>query len=245
MQSLIQLLLIILIVITGFIYSVAEKCIINPSPQNVYNTIEKIDSLPLTQIEIFSSDAIIYECGSNEALVTILRTSGNISQSLEIQIEISGNAVNGIDYNKISDVYTIPAFQTEVSFIIHAFKDGLFEGDETVILTIIPSQAYNIVNGEIEITISDFQFVVSNNNSNKVDKQINLFPNPAKKFLNIKQVENDVENITFYTLSGKIVQTYTPEENRIYIAGLKIGVYLVEVKTNKGAKLFKIIKTKN
>jgi PKD repeat protein/subtilisin-like proprotein convertase family protein len=51
-----------------------------------------------------------------------------------IELDIAGNAINGVDYAYIDNVIVIPAGQTEVTVFIDAYNDGLDEGTEEVLL---------------------------------------------------------------------------------------------------------------
>ncbi len=50
----------------------------------------------------------------------------------DVYISVGGSAINGVDYEYIDSVFTIPSGQKKASIIIKAIADGLDEGQETV-----------------------------------------------------------------------------------------------------------------
>ncbi len=80
--------------------------------------------------------------GVNVGTFTVTRTSS--VGSLTVNYAIAGTALNGSDYNSIGTAVTIPEGQTSATITISTLDDGLVEPDETVILDIIPSAAYNV-----------------------------------------------------------------------------------------------------
>ncbi len=60
-----------------------------------------------------------------------------VTSPLVINYTISGTASNGTDYTTLPTSVTIPAGQDSIGLIIHPISDGITEGNETVILSII------------------------------------------------------------------------------------------------------------
>ena len=56
-----------------------------------------------------------------------------------INIGVGGSATNGVDYDQIDSIITIPAGQTSATIIIDAVADGLVEGQEIIELYYQPS----------------------------------------------------------------------------------------------------------
>ena len=56
---------------------------------------------------------------------------------LTVQVLISGTATNGVDYNTLGSTITIPIGVATDTISIFPFSDGITEGDETVIFSII------------------------------------------------------------------------------------------------------------
>ena len=52
---------------------------------------------------------------------------------------MSGTAVNGVDYQKLSNKVAFAAGQKTATVDIKAIDDNIYEGDETVLLSIVPN----------------------------------------------------------------------------------------------------------
>jgi len=73
-----------------------------------------------------------------------------------------------------------------------------------------------------------------------VDKNMNVFPNPSRDFIQIDSPTIALDSkFEIYDLVGKQVQSGTLNENKIDISQLNKGVYLLNVKTQD-----KVIETK-
>ncbi|NNE55285.1 MAG: hypothetical protein HKN32_04650, partial [Flavobacteriales bacterium] len=96
-----------------------------------------------TDVGVFYEDAVIYEdCGL--ATMTFTRPIETIIEVEEmVIISYLGEATNGVDFTQIPDTVVFPPFETEVTFTIDAFLDGLAEGPETVIMEILNLAACN------------------------------------------------------------------------------------------------------
>lgn len=67
-----------------------------------------------------------------------------LSNDLPVYYQISGTAMNGVDYSNITGVVTVPANTSLTNIDIVPLADGLVEGVETVILTIQQTNDYLI-----------------------------------------------------------------------------------------------------
>ncbi|HLG33741.1 MAG TPA: T9SS type A sorting domain-containing protein [Bacteroidia bacterium] len=77
------------------------------------------------------------------------------------------------------------------------------------------------------------------------DKNITLYPNPASDVITIEQKQAAGESvISVFDMSGKkkMVKTTRENKNRVDISGWNAGIYIVEVKSEKGIYRKKIIK---
>lgn len=94
------------------------------------------------------------------------------------------------------------------------------------------------------------ELIVFNTNSNcslsTEDFDINpvkIYPNPFKDELQLLSYSNlNIEKITFYNSLGQIVYQNTSYSETIDVSKLKSGYYYVEILTDQGKKLQKIIK---
>ncbi len=72
--------------------------------------------------------------GCTSATFTITRSGSGLNQPLTIPINVSGSAVEGIDYTNVPNSITFAANQTTVSFTIEAFAGGTISGIGNIIL---------------------------------------------------------------------------------------------------------------
>lgn len=72
--------------------------------------------------------------GCTSATFTITRSGSGLNQPLTIPINVSGSAVEGVDYTNVPNSITFAANQTTVSFTIEAFAGGTISGIGNIIL---------------------------------------------------------------------------------------------------------------
>jgi predicted esterase len=73
------------------------------------------------------------------------------------------------------------------------------------------------------------------------NQSISVYPNPVKNTLYV-QSSSEVEQITIYDISGRLLKQSTNPSQEINVSDLANGVYIVKVKTGKGESMQKIIK---
>ena len=74
----------------------------------------------------------------------------------------------------------------------------------------------------------------------EINRDLSVYPNPAKDFINIKTNKIKVEKIFIFDLSGKLL--FTSFDQRINISHLPSATYILSVKTPDSVKSFKFIK---
>ena len=74
---------------------------------------------------------------------------------------------------------------------------------------------------------------------NKVN--ISIYPNPTKDFVNITS-NKTIDEISIYTMEGKLIQTLKGNTSQIDISNFSKGVYLITIQSGKLIKTQKIIK---
>jgi hypothetical protein len=89
------------------------------------------------------------------------------------------------------------------------------------------------------IAILDSSFATSVQNVLELD--INIFPNPAKDFIQISGASS-YDVITITDLNGRVVLQDYSSSNSINISSLTKGVYLIKVESDKGYYFNKLIK---
>ena len=75
----------------------------------------------------------------------------------------------------------------------------------------------------------------------EISASVSLYPNPTKDYLNIVTENNRLESALIYDLSGKLI--LTSHDHKIDVRAIPSGVYVIVIKTSKGDKTFKWIKS--
>lgn len=84
---------------------------------------------------VFADPDIMAE-GCVTTTVTLERGTNDLATSMTIPINMTGTAIEGVDYSNIPNTITFPAGVQTVQFSFNAFQDGLIEGQETVIFNL-------------------------------------------------------------------------------------------------------------
>lgn len=79
-------------------------------------------------------DGVTMAQGCTSAEVTITRSGAQINQPLTIPINVSGSAVEGVDYSSIPNSVTFAAGQTTLSFTIDALDNSSLVGIQNLIM---------------------------------------------------------------------------------------------------------------
>jgi PKD repeat protein len=117
-------------------------------------TVTMVDN-DLPTVNITATVTTVPEKGQGSAQFTVSR-NGVISSALTVSYSIAGTAMNGVDYGQLLGTATISAGAAAATIFVTPTDDSLYEGDETVILTLLPNTSYNIgSNNAAAITIVD------------------------------------------------------------------------------------------
>jgi hypothetical protein len=113
-------------------------------------------------VTLLTSDANAAETASGQATnpgeFTITRTGGDINTALAIAYTLIGTATNGSDYSLLNNSILIPVGQTSVTIPINIIDDSLFEGNETVVITLVAGSGYTLgstTTGTVSISDND------------------------------------------------------------------------------------------
>jgi hypothetical protein len=110
---------------------------------------------PVSTVTITATDAQASETGPDAGQFTITRT-GDTAASLTVQYTIDGTATNNSDYNQIPTSITIAAGAESATIDITPIDDGLVDGNETVLLTLVDGTSYNLgTTTSATVTIAD------------------------------------------------------------------------------------------
>ena len=90
-------------------------------------------------------------------------------------------------------------------------------------------------------TIS-YDISVVNANNNIADNNINIYPNPSNKFINISGIANNNCKFNIYDIFSRKVFSSKINNNKIDISRLQEGIYFIKIYTDKGIIIKKFIK---
>lgn len=85
--------------------------------------------------DAFNNPDIMAE-GCVSATYTLTRET-NINQSLTIPINLSGSAIENVDYSNIPNSITFPPGQSQITFTFNALQDNLTEGMENILFEFV------------------------------------------------------------------------------------------------------------
>jgi hypothetical protein len=111
---------------------------------------------PLPVVTIIATDPVATEQDpATDALpdpaeFEVSRAGDDLTGSLTVHYRIGGTASNGVDYVALSGVLTIPANAMSASILVDPIDDLLFEGTESVIVTLVqpPCLTSNVVTAD-------------------------------------------------------------------------------------------------
>lgn len=95
-----------------------------------------------TTVWITATDPTAAEAGLDPGEFKITRS--NTSGDLRVRYAIDGSASNGTDYEALSDTVTIASGTASVTLPVVPIDDSFAEGDETVVVTLIPFPGYTV-----------------------------------------------------------------------------------------------------
>jgi hypothetical protein len=126
------------------------------SPNSATVSIADNDQAPTTPtVTVVASDPSAAEHGSDPGTFTISR-SGGTTTALTVNYSVGGSAVNGTDYQSLSGSVTIPTASASVIVSVRPIDDKVFEGSETVILTLSSNPSYTVGSpNSATVTIAD------------------------------------------------------------------------------------------
>lgn len=106
-------------------------------------------------VSIVATDAAAAEAGPDPGIFTVTR-DGVTTAPLAVSYTVGGTATNGIDYQTLNGTVTIPAGQASATIVVTPIDDSLFEGNETVVITLNSSANYVVTaSSSATVTIAD------------------------------------------------------------------------------------------
>jgi N-acetylneuraminic acid mutarotase len=106
-------------------------------------------------VTISATDPSASEQGDDAGQFTITRT-GSTADALDVTLRIAGTATNGVDYDEITSLVTIPAGKNSVTVDVTPKPDAIAETKETVSAMLVLKPAYVVgARYSATVTISD------------------------------------------------------------------------------------------
>jgi len=140
-------------------------------------TVTIADAAP-PSVTVTAIDGEASEVGPATGTFRIVR-SLTTAASLQVTVTLAGNASNGVDYQSIANVQTIPAGASFVDVTVTPIADALVEGLETVVLTVVNGTGYVVgAPASAGVTIADAPPPVSLS-VNRTLVSFAAFPNSA------------------------------------------------------------------
>lgn len=109
-----------------------------------------------TQVSVSITDETFTETNGSLAKFFLSRT-GATTSALTVNYQLSGTATEGLDYTSPSGSVIIPAGKAGAFVSISMLADTLAEGDETIVLNVVPNSNYSAGLGSAELYIKDKQ----------------------------------------------------------------------------------------
>lgn len=172
----------------------------------------------------------------------------NSSSSESLAVKVSGDC--GTTWTDVylkegEDLATVSGFTGNTEFIANSasmFRTETvdlseYAGNEHVVVKFVLTSGYGNNVWLDNINISDGPLAVSSVDENGMA----IFPNPVKDVLTINY-DKAISQIDVYDVNGKLVKTITTVDNTINVSDLSEGVYMLNIQTEEGLIVRKIVK---
>jgi len=100
-----------------------------------------LDNMPQLTLDVYQPVAV--QADQSPGLFLINR-SGILDRSVFVRLQISGTAVNGVDYNRINSFFSLASGQTTGLIEIDPKAGAVFQAGKSVELTIKPDSTYSL-----------------------------------------------------------------------------------------------------
>ena len=109
----------------------------------------------LPSVTVIASDSSATELGLTTGAFTVTRTGGKDAPLL-VRMAMSGEAINGTDYERIEDSVTIPIGAASATVLVTPLADALAEGNEAAVLTLAADASYTLgATTSATVTVAD------------------------------------------------------------------------------------------
>ncbi|MBE9217568.1 beta strand repeat-containing protein [Dolichospermum flos-aquae] len=180
----------------------------------------------IPQITVAATDANAGETVAgttpNPGVFTLTRSESNVN-SLTVNYTITGTATNGTDYSQLTGTATFAAGSTTTTITVTPTDDLIFEGNETVTLTLATGTGYTLGTAQTatvtiadndaipQVSINDLTITEGNSGTRSANFIVSLSnPNSQTISVNYQTVDDDATtaNNDYVATTGTI--TFTP-----------------------------------
>ena len=85
----------------------------------------------------------------------VIERDDDLGRDLEVAYTLGGTAENGVDFQALTGIATIPAGETSVTINVDPIDDGILEGTETAVVRLVADPAYQLnLENERQITLT-------------------------------------------------------------------------------------------
>ncbi len=170
----------------------------------------------------------------------------------EMNTWISVNAFfSDLDFDPVLDTFeTILPAITLFNCDIYCELEGVYLGDfyfkdgnpQTFSYEVISNApGYRLIVTDPEGNFAVYEDTILGIDENRVNN-VSIFPNPTKNILYLYSENQFIISATIYSLSGKRLISTVGNPDAINVASLSEGIYFLEITTEKGSEVKKIIK---
>lgn len=164
-----------------------------------------------------------------------LEVSGALNENIVLKQSLSGEDYQFSWFKNLDNKQA----STDESFYINGLKQ-----EDYTDYTCEAYFAKNYPNYFLEISFFREPITIVSSLSNReVDKNLSIYPNPTSDILFVRAVNEKVESISIYDMSGKVILTDSSASKlRVNVRAFPSGAYIILLKTPTSSKTFKFIK---
>ncbi|WP_071189162.1 Calx-beta domain-containing protein [Trichormus sp. NMC-1] len=196
-------------VVTGKTLSVSDISRLQTENDKVVVTlagqaVEIEQSLPVISVGTTPTNAIE---NSTPGIFTLTRYS-DFSNSITVNYNLSGTAINGTDYSNLSGTVTFAAGSATATVVVNPLDDNLYEFAESVILSLNTGTTYTVgTNNTATLIIADNELVVNKLADIKYFGGIDYAPQISSNNVVWQSIDGSYRQIYFYNGTSTIQLT--------------------------------------
>lgn len=156
-----------------------------------------------------------------------------------------GTAKSGLPFGLINGVNCVSLFTSFLTEQDNAKYTGILTGDVSVLRVSINDRTNWSFDDTIAFDISSSSYTFNidcsslSNSSFNLNSSIYIYPNPAKEYISISGLSEEIEYSIFSLLGVEVKKGTLSNRDKIFIQDLKSGVYLLKTDIGNYAKFIK------